>query len=692
MIDGNDVIIAYKNGSIIDAHFKKQKLTPDKSDDFESKNLTKLGDDQLKFTFSRKIKTDDTDHDTNLNQLKGIFIIEKNGRKVEKPKQFDFTSLKEFQQSSKFETEEKNINENYEEKGANGRSRKVTEIETLEEVHEITYDEETDTTHIKNENGVESGSVLNHEEDDYDYEDFESYEDDHKMEVKESQKGKLSQIGRGYESKIERNESVLTEIESNDNQKTDQQLDHDSQLIEKEVNKKGSKTKEKSKQKTDEKQNIEEEEEIYEYDESSEVTNASKNQSKSHVDKGKKTGARSRARVDLLENETIKEEEYEDRNEIYESYETDSYSEETESGKPRYGIPPDDDEDVTTTEHVTPPDDDEDESTTTEPVTPPDNDDDDTTTEPVTPVDDEDESTTTEPVTPDGDEDESTTTESVTPPDDDEDESTTTDPIIPPEDDEDTTTTEYVTPPEDNDITTKPWWQGSTTTEAPWWKESTTTEAPWWKESTPRGTPRLTPTTSTTKSTTSKETTTTFSEERPPPPDTTTTPETTTPFSEEPPTTIPPHITTPETTRFTTRSSTPKNVTPNTPSRRPKWSTTTPKWISIEDSSSSSEEDYSHSLEIISGEEVDFCFKDIIGLSHKSSMELNCKKRSKGSKKWTLNTKFTTFQECKKKHRVIRKCPPNAVFWNVLQCCVDVYDFPCKSNCIKLPCDLNTRD
>ena len=681
MIDGNDVIIAYKNGSIIDAHFKKQKLTPDKSDDFESKNLTKLGDDQLKFTFSRKIKTDDTDHDTNLNQLKGIFIIEKNGRKVEKPKQFDFTSLKEFQQSSKFETEEKNINENYEEKGANGRSRKVTEIETLEEVHEITYDEETDTTHIKNENGVESGSVLNHEEDDYDYEDFESYEDDHKMEVKESQKGKLSQIGRGYESKIERNESVLTEIESNDNQKTDQQLDHDSQLIEKEVNKKGSKTKEKSKQKTDEKQNIEEEEEIYEYDESSEVTNASKNQSKSHVDKGKKTGARSRARVDLLENETIKEEEYEDRNEIYESYETDSYSEETESGKPRYGIPPDDDEDVTTTEHVTPPDDDEDESTTTEPVTPPDNDDDDTTTEPVTPVDDEDESTTTEPVTPDGDEDESTTTESVTPPDDDEDESTTTDPIIPPEDDEDTTTTEYVTPPEDNDITTKPWWQGSTTTEAPWWKEST-----------PRGTPRLTPTTSTTKSTTSKETTTTFSEERPPPPDTTTTPETTTPFSEEPPTTIPPPITTPETTRFTTRSSTPKNVTPNTPSRRPKWSTTTPKWISIEDSSSSSEEDYSHSLEIISGEEVDFCFKDIIGLSHKSSMELNCKKRSKGSKKWTLNTKFTTFQECKKKHRVIRKCPPNAVFWNVLQCCVDVYDFPCKSNCIKLPCDLNTRD
>ena len=692
MIDGNDVIIAYKNGSIIDAHFKKQKLTPDKSDDFESKNLTKLGDDQLKFTFSRKIKTDDTDHDTNLNQLKGIFIIEKNGRKVEKPKQFDFTSLKEFQQSSKFETEEKNINENYEEKGANGRSRKVTEIETLEEVHEITYDEETDTTHIKNENGVESGSVLNHEEDDYDYEDFESYEDDHKMEVKESQKGKLSQIGRGYESKIERNESVLTEIESNDNQKTDQQLDHDSQLIEKEVNKKGSKTKEKSKQKTDEKQNIEEEEEIYEYDESSEVTNASKNQSKSHVDKGKKTGARSRARVDLLENETIKEEEYEDRNEIYESYETDSYSEETESGKPRYGIPPDDDEDVTTTEHVTTPDDDEDESTTTEPVTPPDNDDDDTTTEPVTPVDDEDESTTTEPVTPDGDEDESTTTESVTPPDDDEDESTTTDPIIPPEDDEDTTTTEYVTPPEDNDITTKPWWQGSTTTEAPWWKESTTTEAPWWKESTPRGTPRLTPTTSTTKSTTSKDTTTTFSEERPPPPDTTTTPETTTPFSEEPPTTIPPPITTPETTRFTTRSSTPKNVTPNTPSRRPKWSTTTPKWISIEDSSSSSEEDYSHSLEIISGEEVDFCFKDIIGLSHKSSMELNCKKRSKGSKKWTLNTKFTTFQECKKKHRVIRKCPPNAVFWNVLQCCVDVYDFPCKSNCIKLPCDLNTRD
>ena len=692
MIDGNDVIIAYKNGSIIDAHFKKQKLTPDKSDDFESKNLTKLGDDQLKFTFSRKIKTDDTDHDTNLNQLKGIFIIEKNGRKEEKPKQFDFTSLKEFQQSSKFETEEKNINENYEEKGANGRSRKVTEIETLEEVHEITYDEETDTTHIKNENGVESGSVLNHEEDDYDYEDFESYEDDHKMEVKESQKGKLSQIGRGYESKIERNESVLTEIESNDNQKTDQQLDHDSQLIEKEVNKKGSKTKEKSKQKTDEKQNIEEEEEIYEYDESSEVTNASKNQSKSHVDKGKKTGARSRARVDLLENETIKEEEYEDRNEIYESYETDSYSEETESGKPRYGIPPDDDEDVTTTEHVTPPDDDEDESTTTEPVTQLDNDDDDTTTEPVTPVDDEDESTTTEPVTPDGDEDESTTTESVTPPDDDEDESTTTDPIIPPEDDEDTTTTEYVTPPEDNDITTKPWWQGSTTTEAPWWKESTTTEAPWWKESTPRGTPRLTPTTSTTKSTTSKETTTTFSEERPPPPDTTTTPETTTPFSEEPPTTIPPPITTPETTRFTTRSSTPKNVTPNTPSRRPKWSTTTPKWISIEDSSSSSEEDYSHSLEIISGEEVDFCFKDIIGLSHKSSMELNCKKRSKGSKKWTLNTKFTTFQECKKKHRVIRKCPPNAVFWNVLQCCVDVYDFPCKSNCIKLPCDLNTRD
>mgnify|MGYP001352632202 CR=1 FL=1 len=453
MIDGNDVIIAYKNGSIIDAHFKKQKLTPDKTDDFQSTNLTKIGDDQLKFTFSRKIKTDDTDHDTNLNQLKGIFIIEKNGRKVDKSKEskgFDFTSLKEFQQSSSFENEGKNINESHGGKGANGRSRKVTEIETLEEVHETTYDEETDTTKSRNENEDEGGSVLNQETDTYDYEDYESYEDDHEIEMKESQMGKLSKIGRGYESKKERNESVLTEIESNDNQKTDQQLDHDSQQIEKEANQQVSKLKKKKKDEKQKVQNIKEEEDIYEYDESYEAIKNSKNQSKTDLDTlDTENKAAARSRVDFLQNETIQEdEEYEDRNKIHESYEADGYSEESRTEKPRYGdfgssvTPPQDDEDIiTTSEYTTTPDDDEDVITTTESIT-----------------------------TPDDDEDVITTSEYATPPDDDEDVITTTEYITPPDDDEDIiTTTEPVTPPEDNVIITKPWWQESTTTEEPFY-------------------------------------------------------------------------------------------------------------------------------------------------------------------------------------------------------------------------------
>ena len=79
--------------------------------------------------------------------------------------------------------------------------------------------------------------------------------------------------------------------------------------------------------------------------------------------------------------------------------------------------------------------------------------------------------------------------------------------------------------------------------------------------------------------------------------------------------------------------------------------------------------------------------QDVISVSRKPSMELNCKKSGdeKLQKKWTTNTKFNTYQECsgRKGYRLIRKCPPNSVFWNILQCCVNLMDFPCKSNCIK---------
>ena len=83
------------------------------------------------------------------------------------------------------------------------------------------------------------------------------------------------------------------------------------------------------------------------------------------------------------------------------------------------------------------------------------------------------------------------------------------------------------------------------------------------------------------------------------------------------------------------------------------------------------------------------CFEsdEIAGVSKHSSLELDCKldPHNRSKQKWTTTTKFNTYQECsgRKGYRLIKKCPGNSVFWNVLQCCVDIMDFPCKSNCIK---------
>ena len=76
------------------------------------------------------------------------------------------------------------------------------------------------------------------------------------------------------------------------------------------------------------------------------------------------------------------------------------------------------------------------------------------------------------------------------------------------------------------------------------------------------------------------------------------------------------------------------------------------------------------------------CDHDIIGVSSKPSPELDCR-HAQGAKKWTTNRMFNSYQECSKNQRVIRKCPPNAVFWNTLQCCVNIMDFPCESNCLE---------
>ena len=94
MIDGNDVIIGYKNGSIIDAHILKNKLKVDKMDNLQNKNFT-IKDKQMKFSFTREISTNDSKHDTNLNDLKGIFIIEKHEN--DKSKNIGYTKLDEFQ-------------------------------------------------------------------------------------------------------------------------------------------------------------------------------------------------------------------------------------------------------------------------------------------------------------------------------------------------------------------------------------------------------------------------------------------------------------------------------------------------------------------------------------------------------------------------------------------------------------------
>ena len=83
------------------------------------------------------------------------------------------------------------------------------------------------------------------------------------------------------------------------------------------------------------------------------------------------------------------------------------------------------------------------------------------------------------------------------------------------------------------------------------------------------------------------------------------------------------------------------------------------------------------------------CFEseEIAGVSKHSSLELDCKldPHNRSKQKWTTTNKFNTYQECsgRKGYRLIKKCPGNSVFWNILQCCVDIMDFPCKSNCIK---------
>ena len=99
--------------------------------------------------------------------------------------------------------------------------------------------------------------------------------------------------------------------------------------------------------------------------------------------------------------------------------------------------------------------------------------------------------------------------------------------------------------------------------------------------------------------------------------------------------------------------------------------------------------------EILNSQELDTveeeCITDdvigIISSSKSSKMELSCSATQAvkpGTKsKWSMTKSFQFYQQCTAQgKRLVRKCPTNAVFWNILQCCVMIVDFPCKSNCI----------
>ena len=100
------------------------------------------------------------------------------------------------------------------------------------------------------------------------------------------------------------------------------------------------------------------------------------------------------------------------------------------------------------------------------------------------------------------------------------------------------------------------------------------------------------------------------------------------------------------------------------------------------------------SLEIINEEELssidgnslsEECITDnVMGVLSKPSMELNCQREDYSKNKWTMTQKFHYYQQCTSQGmRLVQKCPPNSIFWNILQCCVNIMDFPCLSNCIQ---------
>ena len=91
--------------------------------------------------------------------------------------------------------------------------------------------------------------------------------------------------------------------------------------------------------------------------------------------------------------------------------------------------------------------------------------------------------------------------------------------------------------------------------------------------------------------------------------------------------------------------------------------------------------------EILNSQELDTveeeCITDdvigIISSSKSSKMELSCsaiQAVKPGSKsKWSMSKSFQFYQQCTAQgKRLVRKCPTNAVFWNILQ--LTNYDIP----------------
>ena len=81
--------------------------------------------------------------------------------------------------------------------------------------------------------------------------------------------------------------------------------------------------------------------------------------------------------------------------------------------------------------------------------------------------------------------------------------------------------------------------------------------------------------------------------------------------------------------------------------------------------------------------------ENVVGIISKQSnlmqnQENQC--QAQGSQRHTqslTNHHFQMYQQCSiQGKKLIKKCPKNSVYWNILKCCVNIMDFPCKSNCI----------